>query len=85
MIDKELLDILICPEDRTPLSLADEVLMEIVNRAIESGTLTDRSSQPVESRLAAGLVRLDGKVLYPVLDGIPVLLVEKGILLDQLS
>jgi uncharacterized protein YbaR (Trm112 family) len=35
----------------------------------------------VTGRLEAGLVRADGKVLYPIRDGIPVMLVEEGIAL----
>jgi uncharacterized protein YbaR (Trm112 family) len=39
----------------------------------------------LETPLDGGLVRADGQVLYPIIDRIPVLLVDEGILLAQNS
>jgi uncharacterized protein YbaR (Trm112 family) len=36
----------------------------------------------VKQALAGGLVRQDGKIVYPVRDDIPVLLVDEGIALS---
>ena len=83
-MDKELLDILVCPQDRTPLSLADERTLAELNRAIDAGQIENQGGQPVRERLHCGLVRQDGFVLYPVVDEIPVLLIEEGIALDQI-
>ncbi len=82
MIDKDLLKILVCPENHTPLSLADESLVDRLNRAAAAGTLKNRVGQPVQSGLEGGLVREDGTLFYPIIDGIPVLLIEEGIPLD---
>ena len=35
--------------------------------------------------LSEGLVREDGKILYPVDDGIPVMLIDEAIALDAFS
>jgi len=83
MIDKELLDILVCPENRTPLHLADEGLVGKINQRIAAGQVKNRIGQPVERPIDGGLVRKDGKVLYPIVDGIPVLLIDEAIPLDQ--
>jgi uncharacterized protein YbaR (Trm112 family) len=85
MISKQLLDILVCPDNRTPLSIADEALLAQVNRAIAEGRLRNRGGQAVLKPLAGGLVRHDRAVLYPIIDDIPVLLVDEGIPLDQLA
>jgi uncharacterized protein YbaR (Trm112 family) len=85
MVSKELLDILICPERRTPLSLADERLLAAVNRAIAEGRLKNRGGDRVEKTIEEGLVRDDRAVLYPVIDGIPIMLIDEAIPLDQVE
>jgi uncharacterized protein len=85
VIDKQLLDILVCPDDRSPLELADEALLARVNHAIAEKQARTKGGQLVSEPLAAGLVRRDKAVLYPIVDGIPVLLVEEGVLLDPIA
>lgn len=85
VIDRDLLPLLACPEDHTPLHLAEEALVARLNRAIATGVVHDRGGQPVQEPVEGGLVRADGKVLYPILQGIPVLLIDRAISLDTLS
>lgn len=84
MIDEELLKILVCPESRMPLRVADEPLLARLNEAIAAGRVTNRGGRTVAVPLAAGLVREDNAVIYPIVDDIPVLLVDEAILLNQL-
>jgi len=68
-VDDELLEILCCPVTHQTLRIADQA------------TLIDASAKA--SRLISeGLVREDGKVLYPISNGIPLLVPEEGIPLD---
>ncbi len=85
MIDKEFLDLLVCPVDRTPLRLADDVLLGRLNEAIQAGRVRNRIGQPVERPIEGGLVREDNALLYPIIDEIPVLLADEAIPLDQLD
>ncbi|HID77313.1 MAG TPA: Trm112 family protein [Planctomycetaceae bacterium] len=85
MIDPKLLEILVCPENRTPLREASQELVEKVNQAIAAGKARNRTGQTLEKPIDGGLVREDGKVLYPVMDDIPVLLIDEGIPLDELG
>jgi uncharacterized protein YbaR (Trm112 family) len=78
-IDSELLSILVCPETGQPVKLADASVLERLNAAIAAGSLRTRGGVPVSRPLQEGLVREDGKVLYPVEDGIPVMLTEDSI------
>ena len=82
MIDQKLLDILACPETHEAVSLAGDDLIESLNRKIEAGQLVNRAGETVTEPIAGGLVRADGRYLYVIRNGIPVMLVEQGIPLE---
>ncbi|MFZ0711798.1 MAG: Trm112 family protein [Terrimicrobiaceae bacterium] len=65
-VDDELLGLLCCPVTHQALRIAGEA--ELVN-----------ASAKVSKPVSGGLVREDGKVLYPINDGIPLLVPEEGI------
>lgn len=79
MIDEQLLEILACPEDKSPVHLAEAELVQRVNAAIAAGHVKNRGGADVSDPIEAGLVRADGKWLYPVRDDIPVMLVEEAL------
>jgi uncharacterized protein YbaR (Trm112 family) len=79
MMDAELLKILCCPETHQEVRPADAALIAQLNARIETGTLNNRAGQPVKEKLGGGLVRADGKLLYPIRQEIPVMLVEEAI------
>ncbi len=86
MVDPELLSILVCPETKEPVRVADEELVGRVNRAIESRKLLTKGGDTVTEPLdEGGLVREDGRVLYPVRHDIPIMLVDEAFLLDGLE
>ncbi len=85
MIDSEFLKILACPETKQSLQVADAQTLARVNAAIGSGNLLNRGNQKVAGKIDAGLVRRDGQVLYPIREGIPVMLVEESIPLQGLK
>jgi uncharacterized protein YbaR (Trm112 family) len=85
MIDKELLEILACPEDKTPVHLAEQELIDRINARIASGQLTNRGGAKVERKIDGGLVRADGVYLYPIDDGIPIMLIDEAIPLRQVA
>jgi len=79
VIDKDLLQILACPETHQSLSEAPPDLLKRVNDRVAAGKAKNKRGEDVKEPLEAGLVRQDGKILYPIRDGIPVLLVDEGI------
>jgi len=78
-VSQELLDILVCPETRKPVALADGQTIASLNEKIRAGKLRNRGGLKVEKELTEGLLREDGKVLYPVDDGIPIMLIDESI------
>jgi len=85
VIDKNLLDILVCPENHTPLQLADDQLVAKLNEAIAVGDVSNRSGEAVTEPIDGGLVREDGTLLYPIREGIPVMLIDEAIPLEGSS
>ena len=78
-VSQDLLDILVCPETKQPVSPASDEILGELNSAIEAGSLRNRGGEPVQQPITEGLVREDGKILYVVDDGIPVMLIEESI------
>jgi uncharacterized protein YbaR (Trm112 family) len=79
MIDETLLEILVCPETKQSLRLADADLLRRVNEAIAAGSAKTRAGEAVAQPLDSALVREDGEVLYPVRDDIPIMLIDESI------
>jgi len=79
MIDAELLKILCCPETHQEVRWAERVVIERLNGRIAAGGLKNRSGQLVQEQIEGGLIRADGKFLYPIRRNIPVMLVDEGI------
>ncbi len=65
-MDEELLQILCCPLTRQPLRLA------------EKNALSEASAK-VARPIFEGLIREDGRMFYPISNGIPLLTPEEGI------
>ena len=82
-VDKDLLAILCCPETKLEVTLADDALVNKINDAVSRGELKNKGQKPVTEQLDGGLIRADRKILYPIREDIPVMLIEEGIPLDQ--
>lgn len=83
VIDQDLLDILVCPETKQPLRVADSGVLEQVNASISAGSVVNRGGEPVTVEVSEALIREDGDVLYPVRDDIPIMLIDESIPLPQ--
>jgi uncharacterized protein YbaR (Trm112 family) len=85
MVDPLLLEILVCPDSRQAVREAPAALVVRVNSAIAGGRLSNRGGEPVREPIEGGLVREDGIWLYPVREGIPIMLIDEAIPLEGLE
>ncbi len=80
-----MLDILLCPESRQRLTLAEPAVLENLNRRVGASQLRNKAGQVVEQHLDGALVREDQKLADPILDGLPIMLVDQAIELSQIT
>ena len=74
-----LIDILCCPVSHEPLLPLSTTRLKKLNQAIADGEVQYVDHAPVKETLKAALITRDGKVIYAIEQGIPVLLPDKGI------
>ncbi len=75
----DLVEILVCPETKQPVRLMDAAELGRLNERIRGGALRNRGGGEVKQALVEALVREDGRIAYPVDDGIPVMLIDESI------
>ena len=78
-LDDQLLAILCCPENKEAVSLLDQERLQILNEKITMGELQNKSGNLVKERLEGALLRSDQSVAYPIRDGIPIMLIDEGL------
>jgi uncharacterized protein YbaR (Trm112 family) len=83
-IDRKLLEILCCPVSKTPLTRLPAARLKKLNERITAGEVQYVQGDAVEQPLREVLITEDSKVIYPVVDEIPILLEERGIGTTQL-
>jgi|WetSurMetagenome_2_1015567.scaffolds.fasta_scaffold16751_3 uncharacterized protein len=85
MVEKELLDILCCPETKQDLTLIQGAVISRLNDRIKEGTLRNRAGETIKEPMDAGLLREDKKYLYMIREDIPIMLIDEAIPYDESS
>ncbi len=83
MVDKELLDILCCPETKQDVKIADKDVIAKINAKIKENALKNRGGEIIKEPIDSGLVREDKKFLYPIREDIPIMLIDEAIPFDE--
>ena len=84
MVDKELLDMLCCPETKEDVTLVTGEIVDKLNKMAEAGQLRNRAGETVKEKMDSGLLRADRKYLYPVREDIPIMLIDEAIPVEGL-
>ncbi len=80
VVDPKLLEILVCPVDKTPLEVV-QLPQEVCQRLVDKYREQFRDEEPV---VEVGLASPAGRV-YPVVSGIPIMLVEEALSREEID
>lgn len=78
-VSEKLLEILQCPRTKQNLKTLEPDKVTRINQEIEKGDIKYYDGSTVEEPLDEALITEDRKVIYRVDDGIPILMIDKGI------
>ncbi len=78
-VSPDLIEILVCPETKQPVHLANAEELASINTRVAGGDMRNRGGNKPERAFDEALIREDGQIAYPVEDGIPVMLIEESI------
>ncbi|MBO1057637.1 MAG: hypothetical protein HEQ27_14385 [Dolichospermum sp. JUN01] len=73
--DSKELSVICCPETHESLQLADDDIIIFLNQMLAKKELTSDDNKRIE----AALIRFDRTAIYPIKEGIPILLAAKVI------
>ena len=80
-MNREIIEILVCPATHQPLKMASKNDMAKIQKKYQESGLMRVDQKPVEEMPDSLLIRKDKQVAYLVIDQIPNLMVNEGILL----
>ena len=84
-VEPKLLEILVCPITKVSVRMLGKQKLASLNRAIAEGGVKHMDGAVVDAPLEEALVTSDGRTVYRVDDGIPVMLEDLAIPTEQLA
>ncbi len=84
-INRELLDILVCPITKLSVAVLDKEKLEKLNELIAEGTLQTVAGETVSETLEEALITRNKNTIYRVENNIPIMLEDQGIATRQIA
>lgn len=84
-IDRKLLEILRCPVTKQDLHYLSEGQIDSINASIDAGKLSYADGSNISEHLTEGLITANGVRVYRIDDGIPIMLEDQSIVVDQMT
>ena len=84
-IDRKLLEILVCPVTKQPVSILSESKLAALNEKVQKGEVTNHGGTVLTEPLTQALITRNGGSVYPVDQNIPVMLEDESIDTVQLG
>ncbi|MBX2868798.1 MAG: hypothetical protein KTR18_08990 [Acidiferrobacterales bacterium] len=84
-MDRKLLEILVCPITKQPVSILPEPKLTILNEKIEKAEVSNHGGVVLTEPLSQALITRNGGVIYPINQNIPVMLEDESIDTVQLG
>jgi len=84
-LDKRLLEILCCPVTKQPVTLVNARQLDALRAAQSARSLQLADGSTASETIEAGLLTRDGKTVYLIVDGIPVMLADQAVATAQIA
>lgn len=84
-VSLDLVQILCCPETKVPVEIVGAERLAQLNAAIATGSVAYADGSTVDKPLQEALATVDGRTVYRVDEGIPVMLVDRAIPTAQIA
>ncbi|MDH3691552.1 MAG: Trm112 family protein [Gammaproteobacteria bacterium] len=83
-VDRRLLEILVCPVTKVPVTSLSKDKLKKLNDQISKGEVTTVDGSTLDMAVEEALITESGTTIYRVDSGIPIMLEDQGIPTEQL-
>ena len=84
-VDRKLLEILVCPVTKQPVSMLEASKLQRLNELVAEGQIHTLDGTAVTEPLQEALITANGNTIYRVDDSIPVMLESESIPCEQVA
>lgn len=74
-----------CPVSKRPIDLLRASSLDRLNQKIQASEIKDNNGRTLSTPLEQALITDTGTVIYPIVDGVPVLIEADGIAASQIN
>lgn len=83
-MNQYLLEILRCPQSKKKLLIAEQKIIEKINKAIRAGSIRNIAKELINDTVKEALLEPENGIVYIIKEGIPQLIYEEGLRLKEI-